>query len=74
MANSKIDGSVHNKKTKGRRLAEFISHKKLKPREIISVGDTEEEIEIGKHHGFHTVAITGGYNTIAKLKKHHPDF
>ncbi len=55
-------------------LNEFIKQKKFKPHEVISVGDTEEEIQIGKTYGYHTVAITGGYNTTARLKKHRPDF
>jgi phosphoglycolate phosphatase-like HAD superfamily hydrolase len=59
---------------KEQKLVDFVKTLKLKPKEVISVGDTEEEIEIGKKHGFHTVAITGGYNTTARLKKHNPDF
>lgn len=59
---------------KEQKLVDYIKSLKLKPREVVSVGDTEEEIEIGKKHGFHTVAITGGYNTTSRLKKHRPDF
>lgn len=55
-------------------LNEFIKEHKYKPREVISVGDTEEEIQIGKTYGYYTVAITGGYNTTARLVKHRPDF
>jgi phosphoglycolate phosphatase len=56
------------------RLQKYVKSKKLKPHEIISVGDTVEETQIGKHLGYHTVAITGGYNTTARLKKQRPDF
>jgi phosphoglycolate phosphatase-like HAD superfamily hydrolase len=55
-------------------LKNYVRKLRLKPYEVISVGDTEEEIEIGKALGYHTIAITGGYNTTARLKKHHPDF
>jgi len=39
-----------------------------------AVGDTDEEIEIGKKYGFHTIGITGGHQTNQRLTKHHPDF
>lgn len=67
------DGAVHNK-NKGQKLFQYVNSKKFKPNEIVIVGDTEEELEIGKHYGCHTIAITGGYNTTSRLKKHHPDF
>lgn len=59
---------------KEQKLFNYIKQQKIKPHEVISVGDTEEEIEIGKTYGYHTVAITGGYNTTPRLKKQHPDF
>ncbi len=64
---------MHNR-GKEQKLRDYIKANKLRPHEIISVGDTEEEIEIGKAQGYRTVAITGGYNTAARLKKHKPDF
>lgn len=71
----KIDGhSQVHKRNKEEKLIAFIKTLKLKPKEILTIGDTDEEIEIGKKHGFYTVSITGGYNTTARLKKHHPDF
>jgi len=73
LANGTTEGSLHNK-GKGEKLRDYARKNKYKPSEIISVGDTEEEIQIGKKHGFHTVAITGGYNTVARLKKQKPDF
>ena len=73
LAHTVIDGAMNNK-NKGERLFEYLKRHKLKPNEIISIGDTDEEIEIGKKYGYHTVAITGGYNSTARLKKHHPDF
>jgi len=55
-------------------LNDYIKQNKIKPKEVISVGDTVEEIEIGKAYGYHTVALTGGYNTVSRLKRHRPDF
>lgn len=55
-------------------LKDFIKKKKLKRREVVSVGDTCEEIEIGQKLGIHTVALTGGYNSTKRLKACKPDF
>lgn len=55
-------------------LLKYLKQKKLKSKEILVVGDTEEEIDIGKKYGFYTLAISGGYNTASRLKKRHPDF
>ncbi len=59
---------------KEKKLAEYIKKHKFKPHEVISIGDTEEEIEVGKKFGFYTVGITGGYNSAKRLKKHQPNF
>lgn len=75
LARSVEDGhtQVHFR-NKEQKLLDYIKRNNLKPKEILTVGDTEEEIEIGKKYGYHTVAITGGYNSTARLKKHKPDF
>jgi phosphoglycolate phosphatase-like HAD superfamily hydrolase len=64
---------IHNR-GKADKLKGYVRQNKLKPHQVISVGDTEEEIEIGKQLGYHTVAIAEGWNSIKRLKKHHPDF
>lgn len=74
LARSIDDHSHVLQKSKDKKLNELVSKLKIRPFEIMLVGDTEEEIEIGKKFGYYTVAITGGYNTTARLKKHHPDF
>jgi len=48
--------------------------KKHKKDDIIIVGDSLEEIEIGKNLGIKTVAITNGYVSTARLKAAKPDF
>lgn len=73
LANESYGKSVHSR-GKGEKLSNFIKHSKLKPQEVITVGDTEEEIEIGRRCGYHTVALTGGFNTVSRLKKTQPDF
>ncbi|MBI3232176.1 MAG: HAD family hydrolase [Candidatus Doudnabacteria bacterium] len=75
LARSLEDGHTQvHQRSKDQKLYDYVRRNKLKPREVLTIGDTEEEIEIGKKYGFHTVAITGGYNTTARLKKHRPDF
>ncbi len=68
------DHSHLHSRGKAEKLRKFVQLKKIKPSEVVSVGDTGEEIEIGKEFGYHTVAISGGFNSIKRLKKHHPDF
>lgn len=68
------DVSHHHTRGKGPKLRDYVRSKLLNPHEVVSVGDTEEEIEIGKHLGYHTVALTGGWNTTKRLRKHRPDF
>lgn len=69
-----LDDSQVYKRSKEKKLFEYIKKFKIKPSEVISVGDSEEEIEIAKKYGYHSVAITGGWNSTARLKKHKPDF
>lgn len=68
------DTSHLRKRTKQEKLRAYIRKHKIKPNEIVSVGDTSEEIETGHNLGLHTVAITQGESTTIRLKKHHPDF
>ncbi len=68
------DKSLHYKRGKGPKLHEYVKTKHFKNSEVISIGDTEEEIEIAKEFGYHSVAITGGWNSERRLKKHRPDF
>ena len=55
-------------------LQDYVKKNKLMPREVITVGDTTEEIEIGRALGLYTVAISGGYNSTSRLKRAKPDF
>ncbi len=68
------DRSHNHYRSKDQKLASYVKKHKFKPHEVISIGDTEEEIEIAKKLGYYSVALTGGYNSTPRLKKHHPDF
>ena len=56
------------------KLKEYIRQNNFKHHEIISIGDTSEEIEIAHSLGLYSVAVSGGENTTVRLKKHRPDF
>jgi phosphoglycolate phosphatase len=74
LARSLHDNSHLHNRGKIDWLKKYIKKQKLKPKEVISVGDTCEEIEIGQSLGLHTVAVTGGYNSAKRLKACKPDF
>lgn len=74
LARGDNDHSHMHTRGKQKKLYDYVKKHKLKPRQVISVGDTEEEIQVGKNAGYHTVAITGGFNTAKRLKKQDPDF
>jgi phosphoglycolate phosphatase-like HAD superfamily hydrolase len=68
------DHSHVNNRSKDQKLFEYCKRNNFKPHEVLTIGDSEEEIEIGKKFGYYTVAITGGYCSTGRLKKHKPDF
>lgn len=74
LARHQTDHSQIFERSKDQKLFAHIKRLKIKPGEVVSVGDSEEEIEIGKAYGYHTVAITGGYNSTPRLRRHHPNF
>ena len=45
-----------------------------KKQEVMIVGDSPEEIEIGKSLGLKTIAITNGYYSKFRLKKKNHDY
>jgi len=74
LARSAGDTSQLHKRSKEHRLKTYIQEKKLRPHEVITIGDTPEEIEIGKKLGLHTVALLGGQCTKQRLVAESPDF
>src|SRR3990167_7930591 len=61
-------------KGKEKRLLEYITKNRIKPSEVLIVGDTPEEIIIAKDMGTHVAAITYGHSTITRLKATKPDY
>ncbi len=75
LARSGVKDQRHlHKRHKGEKLSAYIKSHRLNPREIISIGDTCEEIEIGQELKTWTVAITGGENSVSRLKQCRPNF
>jgi phosphoglycolate phosphatase len=70
----KNDQTHLHRRQKEEKLADFIKRQKLNPQEVVSVGDTCEEIEIGHSLGLHTISISGGENSSEKLRRTKPDF
>lgn len=60
-------------KGKQEKLEIYLETHAVKPSDVLIVGDTIEEIRIGKNLGFKTVAITGGYNSTRRLRAAKPD-
>jgi phosphoglycolate phosphatase-like HAD superfamily hydrolase len=60
--------------SKGKRLSIYMSEKHIDPKHGIIVGDSIEEIEIGRAEGMVTVAITGGGAAEQRLRAEKPDY
>src|SRR3989338_1190806 len=73
LANTQLD-TAFKEKTKEEKLKFYIQSRGLKFNEALVVGDTEEEVDIGKNLGAITIAITGGYCSTARLKAAKPDY
>ena len=61
-------------RNKGRRLEIVLKKCRLKKSEVLIIGDSPEEIEIGRKEGIVTVGITGGYYATWRLKAAKPDY
>lgn len=73
LANSHIESALLGR-SKKERLKYYLDTKKISSDEALIVGDTIEEIEIGKGLGITTVAITGGNCSTIRLKVAKPDY
>jgi len=71
LANSAIDDSM--KQGKLEMLRSYLQDRDYDPSNCAIVGDTTEEIEIGKELGIVTIAIANGYHSTARLRKANPD-
>ena len=62
------------RKNKADKLADIVKNSPYAGSEILVIGDSPEETEAGKRAGIKTVAITGGYYSVRRLKKANPDY
>src|SRR3989344_36759 len=65
---------VFNRTSKRDRLEDCLRSNKYAKSEVIIVGDSTEEAEIGKQLGIKSVAITDGFYSVKRLKRARPDF
>ena len=61
-------------KGKEKRLINYIAKNKIKPQEILVIGDAIEDIKIGKDMDAKTVALTNGHCSNIRLKATKPDY
>ncbi len=73
LANSHITAALDSRYKKDK-LQAFLKDNNILPTEALIIGDTVEEIEIGKELGSPTVAITDGNCSTARLKAAKPDY
>lgn len=73
LANSELDSSM-KERNKLEKLARYLSAKGYKGSEALIIGDSPEEIEIGKKLGLTTIAITDGYYSTPRLRAAKPDY
>lgn len=73
IANSHLQSSfkIRNKKDK---LESYMEFNKVSANETVIVGDTIEEIQIGKELGVNTIALTHGNCSVKRLKEAKPDY
>ncbi len=73
IANSYLESALKGRGKKDR-LKKYMNDKNLLPGDVLIIGDTVEEIEIGKEIGIKTVAITHGNCSVSRLKNAKPDY
>jgi len=60
-------------RNKGEKIKQYLKIHKIRPNDALIVGDSPEEVEIGKAVGIETVAITNGLYSTARLQDAKPD-
>ncbi len=73
IANEAI-GQIFKGRSKGENLKNYLKMKRIKPHEVLIVGDATEEIEIARAIEAKVIAITNGYYSTPRLKRAKPDF
>jgi len=72
LANTEL-GATQSGNNKINRMAAYLSHTKHDPAEATVIGDSPEDIGIGKILGMKTIAITDGYYSTPRLRASNPD-
>ncbi len=73
IANSHLDSALKGRNKKDK-LKDYIDKNNLSADEVLIVGDTVEEVEIGRELGVRSIAITHGNCSTARLKATNPDY
>lgn len=73
LANSHLESALLGR-SKKEKLKEYMNDNKFLKDEVLIIGDTVEEIEIGRELDIVTIAITHGNCSIARLKAAKPDY
>ena len=73
IANSHIESALKGRSKQGK-LKSYLNNKNFLAEEVLIIGDTTEEVEIGKELGITTVALTSGNCSITRLKAAKPDY
>lgn len=73
LTNSHLESALLDR-SKKEKLKKYMNDNKFSKDEVLIIGDTIEEIEIGQQLNIMTIAITHGNCSIARLKRAGPDF
>lgn len=65
---------VRKKRTKEERIRKYLVEHHYKPNQVIIVGDSDEEIQIGRKLGLISIAITHGTVSERRLREEKPDY
>lgn len=55
------------------RLRQYLTANNFLPSQTIIIGDTVEEVRIGRNLGLKTACLSGGYHSVTRLKQTKPD-
>lgn len=73
IANLHLESALKDRNKKNK-LKNYMNVNNLSPKEMLIIGDTVEEVEIGKELGIKTIAITHGNCSESRLKAAKPDY
>ncbi len=73
VANSELETAM-KERNKLEKLRKYLNEQGYKANEAVIIGDSPEEVHIGKELGLKTIAIKHGFYSTARLKKAQPDY